>query len=91
MLDDEARYRVVASRDARFDGVFYTGVTTTGIYCRQSCPARTPLRRNVRFFRSAAQAQSAGLRACRRCRPDVVPGAPEWSRAPTSRPELSAS
>jgi len=86
MLDDEARYRVVASRDARFDGVFYTGVTTTGIYCRPSCPARTPLRCNVRFFRSAAQAQSAGLRACRRCRPDVVPGAPEWS----TRADLAA-
>lgn len=78
-MDDEARYRVVASRDPRYDGVFYTGVTTTGIYCRPSCPARTPLRRNVRFFRSAAQAQTAGLRACRRCRPDVVPGDPAWS------------
>jgi AraC family transcriptional regulator of adaptative response / DNA-3-methyladenine glycosylase II len=86
MLDDEARYRVLASRDARFDGVFYAGVTTTGIYCRPSCPARTPLRRNVRFFRSAARAQSAGLRACRRCRPDVVPGAPEWS----TRADLAA-
>ena len=86
MLDDEARYRVLASRDARFDGVFYAGVTTTGIYCRPSCPARTPLRRNVRFFRSAAKAQSAGLRACRRCRPDVVPGAPEWS----TRADLAA-
>ena len=86
MLDDEARYRVLESRDARFDGVFYAGVTTTGIYCRPSCPARTPLRRNVRFFRSAAKAQSAGLRACRRCRPDVVPGAPEWS----TRADLAA-
>ncbi len=86
MLNDEARYRVLASRDARFDGVFYAGVTTTGIYCRPSCPARTPLRRNVRFFRSAARAQSAGLRACRRCRPDVVPGAPEWS----TRADLAA-
>ena len=86
MLDDEARYRVLESKDARFDGVFYAGVTTTGIYCRPSCPARTPLRRNVRFFRSAAKAQSAGLRACRRCRPDVVPGAPEWS----TRADLAA-
>lgn len=78
-MDDDARYRVVRSRDARFDGVFYTGVTTTGIFCRPSCPARTPHRSNVRFFRSAAHAVSAGLRACRRCRPDVVPGAPEWN------------
>ena len=86
MFDDEARYRVLESSDARFDGVFYAGVTTTGIYCRPSCPARTPLRRNVRFYRSAAKAQSAGLRACRRCRPDVVPGAPEWS----TRADLAA-
>lgn len=78
-LDDEACYRAVRSRDPRFDGIFYTGVTTTGIFCRPSCPARTPNRGNVRFFRSAAHAVSAGLRACRRCRPDVVPGAPEWN------------
>ena len=78
-MDDEARYRAVRSRDPRFDGIFYTGVTTTGIFCRPSCPARTPNRSNVRFFRSAAHAVSAGLRACRRCRPDVVPGAPEWN------------
>jgi len=79
MLDDEARYRAVQSRDARFDGVFYIGVTSTGIYCRPSCPAITPKRRNVRFYRSAAEAQSAGFRACRRCRPDVAPGSPEWN------------
>lgn len=79
VMDDDARYRAVRSRDARFDGVFFTGVTTTGIFCRPSCPARAPNRTNVRFFRSAAQAVSAGLRACRRCRPDVVPGSPEWN------------
>lgn len=79
MLDDEARYRAVRSRDARFDGVFYIGVTSTGIYCRPSCPAVTPKRENVRFYRSAAEAQSAGFRACRRCRPDVAPGSPEWN------------
>jgi AraC family transcriptional regulator of adaptative response / DNA-3-methyladenine glycosylase II len=77
-LDPERCYRAVASRDVRFDGWFVTGVHTTGIYCRPSCPARTPLARNVSFFATAAGAQSAGFRACRRCRPDAVPGSPEW-------------
>ncbi|MEV6691528.1 AlkA N-terminal domain-containing protein [Micromonospora sp. NPDC051196] len=77
-LDFERCYRAVDSRDQRFDGWFYTGVTSTGIYCRPSCPAVTPKRHNVRFFPSAAAAQGAGLRACRRCRPDVSPGSPEW-------------
>ncbi|GAA2450008.1 DNA-3-methyladenine glycosylase 2 family protein [Streptomyces macrosporus] len=78
-MDDESRYEAVRSRDERFDGVFFTGVLTTGIYCRPSCPAVTPKRRNVRFFPSAAAAQRAGLRACRRCRPDAVPGSAEWN------------
>ncbi|WP_322099367.1 DNA-3-methyladenine glycosylase 2 family protein [Goekera deserti] len=77
-LDAERCYRAVASRDARFDGWFFTGVHTTGIYCRPSCPARTPLARNVTFHTTAAAAQHAGFRACRRCRPDAVPGSPEW-------------
>jgi AraC family transcriptional regulator of adaptative response / DNA-3-methyladenine glycosylase II len=77
-VDVERRYRAVASRDARFDGWFFTGVHTTGIYCRPSCPARTPLPHNVSFFPTAAGAQAAGFRACRRCRPDAVPGSPEW-------------
>ncbi|HEX2072838.1 MAG TPA: AlkA N-terminal domain-containing protein [Geodermatophilus sp.] len=77
-LDPERCYRAVASRDARFDGWFFTAVHTTGIYCRPSCPARTPLARNVSFFATAAGAQTAGFRACRRCRPDAVPGSPEW-------------
>ncbi|MER7168467.1 DNA-3-methyladenine glycosylase 2 family protein, partial [Micromonospora sp. NPDC000207] len=77
-LDFERCYRAVDSRDQRFDGWFYTGVTSTGIYCRPSCPAITPKRRNVRFFTSTAAAQQAGLRACRRCRPDATPGSPEW-------------
>ncbi|MEV0154335.1 AlkA N-terminal domain-containing protein [Micromonospora sp. NPDC050686] len=77
-LDFERCYRAVDSRDQRFDGWFYTGVTSTGIYCRPSCPAMTPKRRNVRFFPSAAAAQGAGLRACRRCRPDAAPGSPQW-------------
>ncbi|MEV2238493.1 AlkA N-terminal domain-containing protein [Micromonospora sp. NPDC049891] len=77
-LDFERCYRAVDSRDQRFDGWFYTGVTSTGIYCRPSCPAMTPKRRNVRFFPSSAAAQRAGLRACRRCHPDASPGSPQW-------------
>ncbi|MGA8988326.1 AlkA N-terminal domain-containing protein [Aeromicrobium sp.] len=77
--DHERCYRAVQSRDARFDGVFYTGVTTTGIYCRPSCPAVTPKRHNVTFHATAAAAQEAGFRACRRCRPDTTPGSPEWN------------
>src|SRR5215213_9093360 len=77
-LDHDRCYRAVAGRDARFDGWFFTAVHTTGIYCRPSCPARTPLARNVSFFTTAAAAQGAGFRACRRCRPDAVPGSPEW-------------
>ncbi|MEU7773059.1 AlkA N-terminal domain-containing protein [Micromonospora taraxaci] len=77
-MDFERCYRAVDSRDQRFDGWFYTGVTSTGIYCRPSCPAITPKRQNVRFYPSAAAAQGAGLRACRRCRPDAAPGSPQW-------------
>ncbi|HEX6197909.1 MAG TPA: AlkA N-terminal domain-containing protein [Jiangellaceae bacterium] len=79
MLDFDVCRRAAESRDARFDGIFFTGVHTTGIYCRPSCPAITPKRENVAFYRSAAEAQAAGLRACRRCRPDVAPGSPEWN------------
>lgn len=71
-------YRAVVGKDRRFDGVFYTGVRTTGIYCRPSCPAVTPRRKNVEFFPTAAAAQVAGFRACRRCRPDLTPGSPHW-------------
>ncbi|MFB7669072.1 DNA-3-methyladenine glycosylase 2 family protein [Kitasatospora sp. NPDC056138] len=79
MIDDDTRYRAVDSRDARFDGVFFTAVRTTGIYCRPSCPAVTPKRANCSFYPTAAAAQGAGYRACRRCRPDSVPGSPEWN------------
>lgn len=79
VMDDEQCYRAVRSRDSRFDGVFYTAVRSTGIYCRPSCPAVTPRRENVRFYRSAAAAQESGYRACKRCRPDTVPGSPEWN------------
>jgi AraC family transcriptional regulator of adaptative response / DNA-3-methyladenine glycosylase II len=78
--DEEACYRAIASRDRRFDGWFFMGVTTTGIFCRPSCPATTPKRTNVRYFRSAAAAQGSGFRACRRCRPDTAPGSPEWNQ-----------
>src|SRR5829696_9093452 len=78
LADAETCYRAVSSRDPRFDGWFFTGVTSTGIYCRPSCPAVTPRRENVRFFPGAAAAQQAGFRACKRCRPDATPGSPEW-------------
>ncbi|MGV8969049.1 MAG: AlkA N-terminal domain-containing protein [Microbacteriaceae bacterium] len=73
------KYRAISSRDSRFDGQFITGVHSTGIYCRPSCPARTPLERNVSFYRTAAAAHEAGLRACKRCTPDAVPGSPDWN------------
>ncbi len=79
-MDADTCYRAVSSRDPRFDGWFVTAVTTTGIYCRPSCPAMTPRRHNVRFLPTAAAAQRAGFRACRRCRPDASPGSPEWSQ-----------
>ncbi|MFE3165692.1 bifunctional transcriptional activator/DNA repair enzyme AdaA [Streptomyces sp. NPDC059224] len=78
-MDEETRYEAVRSRDGRFDGAFFFAVRTTGIYCRPSCPAVTPKRHNVRFFRTAAAAQGSGFRACRRCRPDAVPGSAEWN------------
>ncbi|MEU6456983.1 AlkA N-terminal domain-containing protein [Streptomyces sp. NPDC047065] len=76
---EDSRYEAVRSRDARFDGAFFFAVRTTGIYCRPSCPAVTPKRRNVRFFATAAAAQGSGFRACRRCRPDAVPGSADWN------------
>ena len=76
--DFESRYRAVSSRDGRFDGWFIVAVTSTGIYCRPSCPAVTPKRENVRFYPTAGAAQYAGFRACKRCLPDAVPGSPEW-------------
>lgn len=78
-MDEETRYEAVSSRDARFDGEFFFAVETTGIYCRPSCPAVTPKRENVRFYPTAAAAQGNGFRACRRCRPDAVPGSADWN------------
>ena len=78
-LSFDEQYRALCSRDARFDGQFIAGVHSTGIYCRPSCPAVAPKPRNVRFYRTAAAAHEAGLRACKRCQPDAVPGSPDWN------------
>ncbi|HUY60053.1 MAG TPA: Ada metal-binding domain-containing protein, partial [Solirubrobacteraceae bacterium] len=79
MIEDFERcYRAALSKDSRFDGWFFGAVTSTGIYCRPSCPAITPKRENIHFYPSAAAAQQAGFRACKRCRPDASPGSPEW-------------
>jgi len=72
--------RAVQSKDARFDGWFFTAVVTTGIYCRPSCPVVPPKAEHMRFYPSAAAAQQAGYRACKRCRPDASPGSPEWNQ-----------
>src|SRR6476619_6718438 len=77
--DFDRCYRAVQSKDARFDGWFVTAVLTTKIYCRPSCPVRPPFARNVQFYPTAAAAQHAGFRACKRCRPDASPGSPEWN------------
>ena len=80
MHDDFDRcWRAVQSKDPRFDGWFVTAVRTTKIYCRPSCPVRPPHAKNVRFYPTAAAAQQAGFRACKRCRPDASPGSPEWN------------
>ena len=77
-LDHDACYRAICLRDARFDGRFFTGVRTTGIYCRPICPARTPRSENVTFFPTAAAAQVAGFRPCLRCRPETAPDMGPW-------------
>ena len=77
-LDNNRCYRALKTRDARFDGRFFTGVRSTGVYCRPVCPARTPLRRNCTFFPSAAAAAEHGFRPCLRCRPEASPGTPAW-------------
>lgn len=72
--DDNACYDALKARDHRFDGLFFVGVLSTGIYCRPVCPARTPKRANCRFFTTAAAAEKSGLRPCLRCRPELAPG-----------------
>jgi AraC family transcriptional regulator of adaptative response / DNA-3-methyladenine glycosylase II len=78
LLDRSACYRAFQSHDARFDGRVFVGVTSTGIYCRPVCPARTPRFENCRFFASAAAAQDAGFRPCLRCRPEIAPDVASW-------------
>jgi AraC family transcriptional regulator of adaptative response / DNA-3-methyladenine glycosylase II len=78
-MDFWQRYRAIDARDTRFDGQFYTAVRTTGIYCRPSCPARTPKAENVTFYETSAAAHDAGYRACKRCLPEAVPGTPAWN------------
>lgn len=78
-LSFDERYRVIESRDTRFDGQFVTAVRSTGIYCRPSCPARTPKASNVTFYATSAAAHEAGYRACKRCLPEAAPGSPEWN------------
>lgn len=78
-LSDDDCYLALKARDARFDGNFFTGVTSTGIYCRPVCNVKTPKRENCRFFRLAAQAETAGFRPCLRCRPELAPHSMVWS------------
>src|SRR6201989_853117 len=78
LLDHRTCYRALQCRDARFDGHVFVGCTSTGIYCRPICPARTPRFENCRFFASAAAAQEAGFRPCLRCRPEIAPEMAFW-------------
>src|SRR4051794_37999377 len=73
MLNDSQCWNAVLERDRSFDGRFFFGVVTTGVFCKPSCPSRRPLRRNVRFFEAPAEAEKAGLRACLRCHPTAAP------------------
>src|SRR6202051_736741 len=72
--DGKALYKALTARDSRFDGVFFVGVTSTGIYCRPICPTKTPKETNCRFFKSAQEAEQARFRPCLRCRPELAPG-----------------
>ena len=72
--EDSAYYEAFTSRDLRFDGLFFIGVTSTKIYCRPVCPAKTPMRKNCRFFVTAAAAEKESFRPCLRCRPELAPG-----------------
>jgi len=84
-LDPDACYLALKAHDARFDGSFFTAVTSTGIYCRPVCRVKLPRRENCRFFRHAAQAEAAGFRPCLRCRPELAPRAARWSTEDASR------
>ena len=78
-LDDDSCYRAISARDARFDGLFFTAVKTTGVYCRPVCAARTPRRTSCDFYRTAAGAERAGFRPCLRCRPELAPGRADFN------------
>ena len=84
-LDGDACYLAVKAPDARFDGSFFTAVTSTGIYCRPVCRVKVPKRENCRFYRHAAQAEAAGFRPCLRCRPELAPRAASWSTEDAAR------
>ncbi|SEA44507.1 DNA-3-methyladenine glycosylase 2 family protein [Variovorax sp. YR216] len=84
-LESDACYLAMKAHDARFDGSFFTGVTSTGVYCRPVCRVKLPRRENCRFFRHAAQAEAAGFRPCLRCRPELAPRAASWSTEDASR------
>jgi AraC family transcriptional regulator of adaptative response / DNA-3-methyladenine glycosylase II len=84
MLDFAAQYEAFRRRDPAWDGMVFVAVKTTGIYCRPVCPARTPLKRNVTFYRSAASAERAGFRPCLRCRPETAPFCPAWKGTKTT-------
>ncbi|WP_024517495.1 Ada metal-binding domain-containing protein [Bradyrhizobium sp. Tv2a-2] len=84
MLDFAAQYEAFRRRDSAWDGVVFVAVKTTGVYCRPVCPARTPLARNVSFYRSAAAAERGGFRPCLRCRPETAPFCPAWKGTRTT-------
>jgi AraC family transcriptional regulator of adaptative response / DNA-3-methyladenine glycosylase II len=84
MSDFAASYEALRRRDAAMDGIVFVAVKTTGIYCRPVCPAKTPLARNVKFFRSAAAAEQDGFRPCLRCRPETAPFCPAWKGTRTT-------
>ena len=81
-LDPDTCHRALAARDRRFDGLFYVGVRTTGVYCRPVCPARTPRRDRCVFYGRAAEAEGQGFRACLRCRPELAPGGSPMEAVP---------
>jgi AraC family transcriptional regulator of adaptative response / DNA-3-methyladenine glycosylase II len=83
-LDPIVCYEAIKTRDARFDGRFFVGVSTTGVYCRPVCTARTPGRDRCRFFAHAAAAEDSGFRPCLRCRPELAPGAAPVDAPPTA-------
>src|ERR1700741_5027186 len=83
-MDTKAYERARRAHDARFDGRFFIGVTSAGIYCRPICPAPTPKEANVRYYPSAAAAAEAGFRPCLRCRPETSPGTPAWLGSSTT-------